>query len=141
MSNRDLKIAAAEADVEERRARLLDTVDELSGLFEPRKIVQEVWDTAKDKGADIAGDAVEAVRRRPVAATGIVAALTMFLAREPIKDGIVSIYDAMTSKKKKAAPAAKPAPKKTAGRKPASSRTRKTTEIKDDRDQSQRQPE
>ena len=91
MNKRELDIAAAEAEVEERRARLLETVDELSDLFEPRKIVQEVWDTAKDKGADIAGDAVEAVKRRPVAATGIVAALTMFLAREPIKDGIVSM--------------------------------------------------
>lgn len=135
MSKRDLKIAAAEADVEERRARLLDTVDELRDLFEPRKIVQEVWDSAKDKGADIAGDAVEAVKRRPVAATGVVAALTMFLAREPIKDGIVSIYDAMTSKKKKSAPAAdaprkKAAARKPAARKPAAPRTRNTTETK-----------
>lgn len=135
MSKRDLKIAAAEADVEDRRARLLDTVDELSDLFEPRKIVQEVWDSAKDKGADIAGDAVEAVKRRPVAATGVVAALTMFLAREPIKDGIVSIYDAMTSKKKTPAPAAKPSQTKPAARKPsarkqAAPRSRKTTETK-----------
>ena len=135
MSKRDLKIAAAEADVEDRRARLLDTVDELSDLFEPRKIVQEVWDSAKDKGADIAGDAVEAVKRRPVAATGVVAALTMFLAREPIKDGIVSIYDAMTSKKKKPPPAAKPsqtkpAARKTSARKQAAPRSRKTTETK-----------
>lgn len=135
MSKRDLKIAAAEADVEDRRARLLDTVDELRDLFEPRKIVQEVWDSAKDKGADIAGDAVEAVKRRPVAATGVVAALTLFLAREPIKDGIVSIYDAMTSKKKTLPPAAKPTQMKSAARKPvarkqAASRSRKTTETK-----------
>ena len=51
MTNRDLKIAAAEAECEERRQRLLDRVDQLSDMFEPRKIVQEVWESAKVKGA------------------------------------------------------------------------------------------
>lgn len=110
MVNKDLAIARAEAAVEERRAALLGTVDELSDMFEPRKIVQEVWESAKVKGADLAEDAVDAVKRRPVAAGGVLAALTMFLAREPIRDGIVSIYDAVTSKKSKANKAAPKAP-------------------------------
>ena len=127
MTSRDVKIAAAAAEAEDKRAKLLETVDELSELFEPRKIVQEVWDTAKVKGADLAEDAVDAVKRRPVAASGAIAAIAMFLAREPIKDGIVSIYGAMTSKKKARSPkAAKPAPAKT----PAPRRARKTTETK-----------
>jgi hypothetical protein len=134
MTNRDLRIATAEAEVDERRQRLIDRVDQLADMFEPRKIVHEVWESAKVKGADLAEDAVDAVRRRPVAAGGIVAALTMLIAREPIKDGIVSIYDAMTSKKKtkakaKAAPpkpAAAPAAPKPAARR----RTKKTTETK-----------
>ena len=44
------------------------------------------WDSAKDKGADLAENAVDAVRKRPVAATGIVAAIAMFIAREPLMD-------------------------------------------------------
>lgn len=139
MTSRDLKIAAAEADREDKRARLLETVDELSSLFEPRKIVQEVWDTAKVKGADLAEDAVDAVKRRPVAASGAIAAIAMFLAREPIKDGIVSIYDAMTSKRKpKPGKAGQPASaerppgaaRPAQSKKPAARRTRKKTETK-----------
>ena len=39
---------------------------------------------AKDKGADLAENAVDAVRARPLASTGVVAAIAMFLAREPL---------------------------------------------------------
>ena len=62
-------------------------------------LANEAWEKAKNKGADLAEDAVDAVKKRPVATGGVIAALTMFLAREPIKDGITNLYDAMTSKK------------------------------------------
>ncbi|MEO8619336.1 MAG: DUF3618 domain-containing protein [Sphingomicrobium sp.] len=93
----DFRIVEAEAEVDRARGQLLDTVGEFADRLEPRKILNEMWDSAKEKSAGIAGDAVDAVKSRPVAATGIVAALTMFFAREPIKQGIVNIYDAMTS--------------------------------------------
>jgi hypothetical protein len=48
--------------------------------------MEEAWEKAKDKGADLAENAVDAVRARPLAATGVVAAITMFLAREPLMD-------------------------------------------------------
>jgi hypothetical protein len=54
--------------------------------LQPHRLVQEAWETAKDKGADLAENAVDAVRARPLAATGVVAAIAMFLAREPIID-------------------------------------------------------
>ena len=44
------------------------------------------WQGARDKGADLAEDAVDAVRARPVAADGVVAAITLFLARDPLMD-------------------------------------------------------
>lgn len=80
------QIKAAEFEVDRARARLLATLNELSSQFQPHRLVQEVWETAKDKGADLAEDAVDAVRARPLAATGVVAAITMFLAREPLMD-------------------------------------------------------
>jgi len=80
------KIKAAEFEVDRARSRLLATLHELSGQFQPHRLIQEVWETAKDKGADLAEDAVDAVRARPLAATGVVAAITMFLAREPLMD-------------------------------------------------------
>ena len=45
------------------------------------------------KGADIAEDAVDAVRARPLAATGVVAAIAMFLAREPLFDLAGKVVD------------------------------------------------
>ena len=94
----EARIVAAEIEVERARARLIDTVRELQTRFEPQKVVNEVWEKAKNKGADLAEEAVDAVKARPVAVGGVVAALAMFLAREPIKDAAVKIYDAMTSK-------------------------------------------
>ncbi len=55
------------------------------------------WQEAKEKGADLAEDAVDAVRKRPVAATGVVAAIALFLAREPLKDLAGKVTDGMTA--------------------------------------------
>jgi ElaB/YqjD/DUF883 family membrane-anchored ribosome-binding protein len=82
----DDRVRAAELEVEQARARLLATVQEVTQQFEPHRLVGEIWEKAKDKGADLAEDAVDAVRARPLAATGVVAAIAMFLAREPLLD-------------------------------------------------------
>ena len=92
------KIVAARIEVERRRADLMDTVHELQQRLQPKTLASEAWEKAKEKGADLAEDAVDAVKSRPVAVGGVVAALAMFLAREPIKDAAVKFYDAMTSK-------------------------------------------
>jgi len=52
------------------------------------------------KGADLAEEAVDAVKKRPLAVSGAIAALTLFLARDPIKDGVSHFYDAMNRKRK-----------------------------------------
>lgn len=132
------KVAAAQIQVERTRAALLETASELLERFQPHNLVSDLWDQAKNKGADLAEDAVDAVKKRPVAVGGVVAALTMFLAREPIKDAAVSLYDAMTSSKepkRKAAalkPKEKPAPPPARRRARAPARTKaaakKTTE-------------
>lgn len=110
----ELRILAAESEVERTRAQLVETVGDFAEMLEPRRILNEMWDGAKAKSADLAEDAVDAVKNRPVAATGAIAALTMFLAREPMRRGIVNIYDALTSSKEDDAEAPKPtaAPRK-----------------------------
>jgi hypothetical protein len=110
------KVSAARIDVARTRAALLDTVRELQARLQPKTLANEAWEKAKIKGADLAEDAVDAVKKRPVATGGVIAALTMFLAREPIKDAVSNLYDAMTSKKEPKAKASalkarKPAPK------------------------------
>ena len=68
------------------RARLIDTRARAAGAAQPADLASDAWEGAKDKGADLAEDAVDAVRKRPVVAGGVVAALALFLAREPIMD-------------------------------------------------------
>ena len=79
-------VLAARAEVERRKAALVATARELQIRLAPKTLASEAWEKAKGKGADLAEDAVDAVKRRPVATGGVIAALAMFLAREPIKD-------------------------------------------------------
>ena len=48
--------------------------------------MRDAWEGAKEKGADLAEDAVDAVRARPLAPAASSPAITMFLAREPLID-------------------------------------------------------
>lgn len=64
----------------------MDTAHELQERLSPKVLANNAWQGAKEKGADLAEDAVDAVRARPLTATGVVAAITMFLAREPLID-------------------------------------------------------
>ena len=90
------KVAAARIEVERSRAALLETARELQQRLQPKTLASEAWEKAKDKGADLAEGAVDAVAKRPLAVGGVVAALAMFLAREPLKAATVKFYDAMT---------------------------------------------
>lgn len=80
------RLGEAEDAVELARARLLDTLQDLTEQLEPRRLVRELWEDAKVKGADLAEEAIDAVKSRPIAATGVAAAIAMFLAREPIAE-------------------------------------------------------
>ena len=93
------KVSAARIEVARTRASLIETARELQARLQPKTLANEAWEKAKNKGADLAEDAVDAVKKRPVATGGVVAAVTMFLVREPIMDAVSSLYDAMTSKK------------------------------------------
>jgi hypothetical protein len=90
------KIAAAKIEVARTRATMLETTRELQARLQPKSLAGEVWEKAKDKGADIAEGAVDAVAKRPLAVGGVLAALAMFLAREPLKQATVKFYDVMT---------------------------------------------
>jgi hypothetical protein len=91
-------VTAARIAVQRRRGELLDTAQLLQSRLAPKTLAADAWEKARVKGADLAEDAVDAVKARPVAAGGAAAAIVMFLARQPIKDAAVKLYDAMTSR-------------------------------------------
>ena len=119
------RIAAAERAVELARERLVDTVQSLAEQLEPRRLVRELWEDAKVKGADLAEEAVDAVKSRPLAATGVTAAIAMFLAREPIADLVGKLWS--PDKKK---PKAKPSTERKAAPKPRKRQPKKATAAK-----------
>lgn len=80
------EIIAARAEVDRKRARVMATAHELQERLSPKTLARNTWQGAKEKGADLAENTVDAVRARPLAATGVVAAITMFLARAPLID-------------------------------------------------------
>ena len=124
------KLAAARIEVARTKGALLDTASALLERFQPHNLVDDIWEQAKNKGADLAEDAVDAVAKRPLAVGGVIAALTMFLVRRPLKDATVKFYDVMTPlfepRKKRQALKPKAATKPTAA-KPAKPPARRTT--------------
>lgn len=78
------EVLAARSEVERSRARVMATAQELQERLSPKTLAKGAWQGAKEKGADLAENTVDVVKSRPLAATGVVAAITMFLAREPL---------------------------------------------------------
>ena len=78
----DDRVKAAEFEVDRARAKLLASLNDVSHQFEPHRLMQEVWDKAKDKGADLAEDAVDAVSRRPITTGAVIAGIVAFLASD-----------------------------------------------------------
>lgn len=94
------EIHAARAEVDRSRSRVMATAHELQERLSPKVLARDAWQGAKEKGADMAEDAVDAVRARPLAAGGVVAAITMFLAREPLMDLAGKLIDGIGEKRK-----------------------------------------
>jgi len=82
----------------------MDTAHELQERLSPRTLARGAWEGAKDKGASLAENAVDAVRARPLATTGVVAAITMLLAREPLLDLAGKVVDGVKEKRKRKTP-------------------------------------
>ena len=94
------EIATARDQVERSRSRLMATAHRLQDRLSPKTLARGAWEGTKEKGADLAENAVDAVRARPLAATGVVAAVTMFLAREPLRDLGRRLADGVGEKRK-----------------------------------------
>ncbi|HYW17262.1 MAG TPA: DUF3618 domain-containing protein [Allosphingosinicella sp.] len=90
MSAGELTMAKQEA--ERARRRLASTAAELQQRLKPGTIASNAWAGVKDKSGEIADDAVEAVKARPVPVAAALGAFTLFLARAPIKSAISWIF-------------------------------------------------
>ena len=90
MSTAEISIARQEA--ERARQRLLATAAELQQRLKPGTLASSAWEGVKDKGGEIADDAVEAVKARPVPVAAALAAFTLVLARAPLKAAVSRLF-------------------------------------------------
>ena len=99
MSTDTPEITAARTEAQRAREQMLDTARELQERLSPAVLAHSAWQGAKSKGADLADEAVDVVRSRPAIATGVVAAVALFLAREPLMDMAGKLASGMGTKK------------------------------------------
>jgi hypothetical protein len=85
-------IRNAKREAEAARRRLMQTASELQQRLKPASLASNAWEGVKDKGGTLADDAVQAVRARPLAASAVLAALTLFLARAPIRSAVSRLF-------------------------------------------------
>jgi len=92
-SMRDLELAQYQA--EQAKKRFNATLGALQYRLKPATIANQAWGEVREKGGLVADDALhavngfadgalQAVKERPVAASGAAAALLVFLARAPL---------------------------------------------------------
>lgn len=90
-----LQLERAQYEVEQAKKKFGSTMGALQYRLKPATLMGNAWDGVRDKGSDaadgamhavsgMADGAVQAARSRPMAASGVAAALVLFLARAPL---------------------------------------------------------
>ena len=90
MSAPEIMKARRQAELARRNA--LATAGALQVRLSPSYIASNAWEGVTDKAAGIADGAVETVKARPVAASAALGALTLFLARQPIRSAFSWLF-------------------------------------------------
>jgi len=85
------EIEAAKRRALEARAGLDRTLAALQRRLAPGNLAEEAWDGVKDKGADLAEGALEAVKSRPKTVSLALGAFALFLARAPLKRAVTRL--------------------------------------------------
>jgi hypothetical protein len=77
------EIEEAKAEAERARQRFAESLARL-GQEMPGAVASQAWEEVRDKSSELADDAVDAVKKRPIVASAAVAAVALFLGRNQI---------------------------------------------------------
>lgn len=77
-------IAQARRESLRARTRFETTLAATQARLHPTNLAEEAWDGVKEKGAEVADNAVQAVKSRPAAVSLTLGAVALFLARGPL---------------------------------------------------------
>ena len=85
------EISKAKRAALQARDRFDRTLAAVQHRFSPGNLAEEAWDGVKDKSADLAEGALEAVKSRPKAVSLALGAFALFLARAPLKRAVTRL--------------------------------------------------
>jgi len=86
------QLQQAQYEVEQAKKRFTSTLGALQYRLKPARLANNAWEGVRDKSSDMADGALQAVKERPVAASGVLAGLLVFLAREPLWRGVSGLF-------------------------------------------------
>jgi hypothetical protein len=113
------ELTRARREADSARERFFATASELQARLRPGNLASNAWEGVKDKSGELADDAMQAVKGRPVAVSAVLAAFTLFLARAPIKSAVTSLISGDGGEGRDPADAPRVEPKKPARRRRA----------------------
>jgi hypothetical protein len=85
-------ITRARREAELARRKLMGGIGELQDRLKPGNIANHAWEGVKERSTGLADDAVEAVKARPVIVSAALGAVTLFLARQPIREAVSALF-------------------------------------------------
>jgi ElaB/YqjD/DUF883 family membrane-anchored ribosome-binding protein len=85
-------IEVAKRDAEQARQRLASTSGALKARLKPSALANDAWSGVRDKSTELADEAVQAVKDRPLTASGVVAGLALFLARDSVWSTVRGLF-------------------------------------------------
>lgn len=88
----EARLTQAKVEAEQARKRLIATAETLQFRLKPANLASNAWEGMRDKSGELAEDAIQAVKERPVKASGVAAGIALFLARDSIWSAISSLW-------------------------------------------------
>lgn len=86
------RLERAKIEAELAKKRLSTTMGALQYRLKPATLANDAWNGMKEKSNVLTDNALQAVKDRPVTASGILAAFLLFLARDPVWHLISSFF-------------------------------------------------
>ena len=86
-----VRISEAKRASLQARDRLERTLAAVQHRLSPGNLAEEAWDGVKDKGANMAEGALQAVKSRPRAVSLALGAFALFMARAPLKRAVTRL--------------------------------------------------
>jgi len=93
MNEIDPRLVRARRQSEAARTRLTGTLVEIQNRLRPAALIDEALEDLREKADEMAHDAIEMVKARPLTAAGVVLAVLAYLFRGQLLDALGAVLD------------------------------------------------